>query len=96
MMYQKTAILLAISAINALAADNAYSLDALSVTAYRDEENVFIQPHSIDVKKSAEVNLDQVISQRDLLNSISGVRVEQTNDGSGHMTSVRMPFNTNP
>lgn len=95
-MYKKTAILLAISAINALAADNTYSLDTLSVTAYRDEENVFVQPHSIDVKKSAEVNLDQVVSQRDLLNSISGVRVEQTNDGSGHMTSVRMPLNTNP
>lgn len=95
-MNKKTAIVLALSAIQALAADNAYSLDALSVTAYRDEENVFIQPHSIDVKKSAEVNLDQVVSQRDLLNSISGVRVEQTNDGSGHMTSVRMPLNTNP
>ena len=95
-MHKKTAILLALSAVQALAAENAYSLDALSVTAYRDEENVFIQPHSIDVKKSAEVNLDQVISQKDLLNSISGVRIEQTNDGSGHMTSVRMPLNTNP
>lgn len=96
MMNRKTALLLAWSAIQALAADNAYTLDALSVTAYRDEENVFAQPHSIDVKKVGEVKLDQVVSQKDLLNSISGVRIEQTNDGSGHMTSVRMPLNTNP
>ncbi len=95
-MNKKTAILLAISAIQALATDNAYTLDALSVTAYRDEENVFAQPHSIDVKKASEVKLDQVVSQKDLLNSISGVRIEQTNDGSGHMTSVRMPLSTNP
>jgi outer membrane receptor protein involved in Fe transport len=95
-MNKKTAILLAMSAIQALASDNAYTLDTLSVTAYRDEENVFVQPHSIDVKKASEVRLDQAISQRDLLNSISGVRVEQTNDASGHMTSVRMPLNTNP
>jgi outer membrane receptor protein involved in Fe transport len=95
-MIKKTAIVLAISAIQVLASENAYTLDALSVTAYRDEENVFVQPHSIDVKKSSEVNLDQVVSQKDLLNSISGVRIEQTNDGSGHMTSVRMPLSTNP
>jgi iron complex outermembrane recepter protein len=95
-MKKKTALLLAMSAIQALAVENAYTLDALSVTAYRDEENIFTQPHSIDVKKASEVKLDQVISQKDLLNSISGVRVEQTNDGSGHMTSVRMPLNTNP
>lgn len=95
-MNKKTAIALALGAVQALAAENAYTLDALSVTAYRDEENVFAQPHSIDVKKASEVRLDQVISQKDLLNSISGVRVEQTNDGSGHMTSVRMPLSTNP
>lgn len=95
-MNKKTTILLAISAVQALSADNAYTLDTLSVTAYRDEENVFAQPHSIDVKKASEVKLDQVISQKDLLNSISGVRIEQTNDGSGHMTAVRMPLNTNP
>lgn len=95
-MNKKTAILLALSAINALASDNAYTLDTLSVTAYRDEENIFVQPLSIDVKKNAEVRLDQVVLSKDLLNSISGVRVEQTNDGSGHMTSVRMPLNTNP
>ncbi len=95
-MDQKSAMVLACCAIQALAADTVYTLDAVSVTAYREEENVFLQPHSIDVKKSAEVNLDQVISQKDLLNSISGVRVEQTNDGSGHMTSVRMSLSTNP
>lgn len=95
-MKKRKTILLALSAITALASESTYSLDALSVTAYRDEENVFTQPHSIDVKKTAEVKLDQVISQKDLLNSISGVRIEQTNDGSGHMTSVRMPLNTNP
>lgn len=95
-MNKKTAMVLALSAIKALASDTPYTLDTLSVTAYRDEENVFAQPLSIDVKKSAEVNLDQVVSQKDLLNSISGVRVEQTNDGSGHMTSVRLPLNTGP
>jgi hypothetical protein len=57
-MNKKTAILLALSAINALASDNAYTLDTLSVTAYRDEENIFVQPLSIDVKKNAEVRLD--------------------------------------
>jgi len=95
-MNKKTAILLAWSAIQVVAQENTYTLDTLSTTAYRDEENIFAQPLSIDVKKSAEVKLDQVITQKDLLNSLSGVRVEQTNDGSGHMTSVRMPLNTGP
>jgi hypothetical protein len=55
-MNKKTAILLAMSAIQALASDNAYTLDALSVTAYRDEENVFTQSHSIDVKSNKKSN----------------------------------------
>ncbi|HEX5670214.1 MAG TPA: hypothetical protein VFX66_01660, partial [Sulfuricurvum sp.] len=71
-MHKKTAILLALSAVQVLAAENAYSLDALSVTALREEETVFSQPLSIDVKQSEEIKLDQVVFQKDLLNSISG------------------------
>lgn len=95
-MNKKTAILLVISATQVLAADNAYSLDALSVTALREEETVFSQPLSIDVKQSDEIKLDQVIFQKDLFNSISGVRIEQTGSIIGHKTSIRMPLSTDP
>lgn len=95
-MNHKTTILLALSAIQALAQENTYSLDALSVTALREEETVFSQPLSIDVKQSDEIKLDQVVFQKDLLNSISGVRIEQTGSIIGHKTSIRMPLSTEP
>ena len=95
-MNKKTAILLALSAIQALAADNTFTLDTLSVTALREEESVQSQPLSIATKQANEIELDQVIFQKDLLNSFAGVRIEQTGSIIGHKTSIRMPMTTDP
>jgi outer membrane receptor protein involved in Fe transport len=66
------------------------------VTANREEEMTLDVPASIAVKSEASVALDQANYQRDLFNSIAGVRVTQTGSTIGHMTSIRMPLNTGP
>ena len=71
-------------------------LSPVSITATGIEEKVIEQPLSISKKDESEINLDQVIFQKDLLNSLSGVRIEQTGSVVGHMTSIRMPKNTGP
>lgn len=68
----------------------------ISVTAMGIKESSLEQSLSISTKGSDEISLDQVIFQKDLLNSISGVRIEQTGSVIGHMTSIRMPVNTGP
>ena len=71
-------------------------LDDISVTATREEEKTLDVPASIGVKNQAEIQLDQPNYQRDLFNSIAGVRITQTGSTLGHITSVRMPLNTGP
>jgi len=79
----------------ALLADaTAIEMAPLSVTATGIKESLVEQALSISTKNKAEIELDQVIFQKDLLNSISGVRVEQTGSVIGHMTAIRMPINT--
>ena len=88
---------LAISLItSALLADNIVELAPVSVTATGIDESNIIQPLSVSTKDEKEIKLDQVIYQKDLLNSLSGVRIEQTGSIIGHMTSIRMPMGTSP
>jgi outer membrane receptor protein involved in Fe transport len=79
-----------------LLADSIIEISPISVTATGIEEKVVEQPLSIATKNEAEIKLDQVIFQKDLLNSLSGVRIEQTGSVIGHMTSIRMPVGTGP
>jgi len=95
-MRVKTSMLLSSIAATLIAGESIYTLDSLSVTALRESENIQSQPLSIDVKNIDEISLDQVIFQKDLLNSISGVRIEQTGSIIGHKTSIRMPMGTDP
>jgi len=69
-------------------------LDTISVTANRDEEATLEVPASISVIDQQTISLDQPNYQKDLVNSVSGVRVTQTGSSLGHMTSIRMPLNT--
>jgi len=71
-------------------------LDAISVTANRDEEASLSVPASIGVVDQHSITLDQPNYQKELFNSIAGVRVTQTGSTLGHMTSIRMPLNTGP
>lgn len=86
---------LAISFItSALLANSVVELAPVSVTATGIDESNLEQPLSITSKDQKEIKLDQVIFQKDLLNSLSGVRIEQTGSVIGHMTSIRMPMGT--
>ncbi|PCJ30180.1 MAG: TonB-dependent receptor, partial [Gammaproteobacteria bacterium] len=71
-------------------------LDAVTVTATREEQLVLDQAISIEQKSSDEVQLDKAATQKELLNSIAGVRITQTGSSVGHMTSIRLPVNTGP
>jgi len=86
--------MLGFSSITAMA--DVINLEQISVTGLREEEKVSQQALSISKKSTAEIELDQVIFQKDLLNSISGVRIEQTGSVIGHTTSIRMPSGTGP
>ncbi|WP_457744232.1 TonB-dependent receptor [Sulfurimonas sp.] len=77
-------------------AQSIINITPISVTALGIDESVQEQPLSIATKDKKEIELDQVIFQKDLLNSLSGVRIEQTGSVIGHMTSIRMPINTGP
>jgi outer membrane receptor protein involved in Fe transport len=92
---RKIAISVSVLAIS-LFAESVVEINPISVTATGVEENVLQQPLSIATKGENEIKLDQVIFQKDLLNSLSGVRIEQTGSVIGHMTSIRMPINTGP
>lgn len=90
----KRVIVLALCACNLLAESNVINLEPISVTATGVEESVLDQPLSISTKGEEEVKLDQVIFQKDLLNSLAGVRIEQTGSVIGHTTAIRMPRST--
>lgn len=71
-------------------------LGSITVTATRTKEKKTDVPASIDSKDQREIELDSPILQKELFNSIAGVRVTQTGSTIGHMTSIRMPTNTGP
>ena len=71
-------------------------LDTISITATREEEKTLDIPVSIGVINEPTIELDKPNYQKDLFNSIAGVRVTQTGSTLGHMTSIRMPLNTGP
>lgn len=77
-------------------ADDAISLEGITVTGERGQQSIIEQPVSIGYKKKAEVELDGATNQKELLNSIAGVRITQTGSSIGHMASIRLPTNTGP
>jgi len=93
---KRMGMMLSLLATNLLAEGQIVTLESVSVTALREEEKVVEQPLSISKKGEKEIELDQVIFQKDLLNSMAGVRVEQTTSVIGHKTSIRMPSTTGP
>lgn len=90
---RKKAIALSLLVINLLADSSVIELSPISVVATGDEQSIIEQPLSVTSKSEKEIKLDQVIFQKDLLNSLSGVRVEQTGSVIGHTTAIRMPEN---
>ncbi len=89
-----SAILLSLS--NSLVADDSTVdvLDTISITATRAEEKTLAIPASVGVIDKQKIALDKPNYQKELFNSISGVRVTQTGSTLGHKTSIRMPLNT--
>ena len=72
------------------------TFDDMTVTATRSERSSLELPASIDIKSANEVEVDKASTQRELLNSIAGVRLTQTGSTIGHTTSIRLPQSTNP
>jgi|TARA_B110000908_G_scaffold131241_1_gene154452 iron complex outermembrane receptor protein len=72
------------------------TFDDMTVTATRSERSSLELPASIDIKSASEVEVDKASTQRELLNSIAGVRLTQTGSTVGHTTSIRLPQSTNP
>jgi len=71
-------------------------LDDLTVTGTRSKVSVYEQAASVGAKSGDEVVLDKALTQKELLNSIAGVRITQTGSTIGHMASIRLPNNTSP
>jgi len=71
-------------------------LESMTVTGTRVEQSILDQSLSIGSKNSDEVSLDKATTQKELLNSIAGVRINQTGSVIGHMTSIRLPANVGP
>jgi len=90
---KKTAIVLSLSTVLLLAESQVIDLTPISVVATGIEKSIVEQPLSIATKGEEEIELDQVIFQKDLLNSLSGVHIEQTGSVIGHTTAIRMPEN---
>jgi iron complex outermembrane recepter protein len=78
-----------------LANDSIIELNQISVTQTKQEEQNLVIANSISKKDKNEIDLDQATTQKELLNSLSGVRIEQTSSGIGHTTAIRMPNSTN-
>ena len=70
------------------------TFDDMTVTATRSERSALEVPASIASKSGNEVKADKAVTQRELLNSIAGVRITQTGSTIGHMTSIRLPTGT--
>ncbi len=71
-------------------------IETIVVTATRQNEKNLDVAASIGSKDSEQVELDAAAQQKELFNSIAGVRITQTGSTLGHMTSIRMPLNTGP
>ena len=94
-----TALCLLASSImynQAMAAEQNTDNNTIMVTATRSAETSTDIAASISNKNQDEIKLDQPVLQKELLNSIAGVRITQTGSTIGHMTSIRMPTNTGP
>ncbi len=90
-------VLLVMQPVGVKAQDNSVDqLDAISVTATREEERTLDIPASIGVINEQSIELDKPNYQKELFNSVAGVRVTQTGSTLGHKTSIRMPLNTGP
>ena len=70
------------------------TFDDMTVTATRSERSALEVPASISSKSGDEVKADRASTQRELLNSIAGVRISQTGSTIGHMTAIRLPTGT--
>lgn len=92
----KRGITLSLMCASVLYAEELVNLSDITVTATRVETATVSQALSIEKKDSKEIELDQVVFQKDLLNSLSNVLVTQTTSGVGHMISVRTPISTQP
>lgn len=68
--------------------------DDITVTTTRTERSTLEVPASVLRKSGDEVKADRAVTQRELLNSIAGVRITQTGSNIGHMTSIRLPTGT--
>jgi len=90
----KISLITALCVANSLA--EVINLEPVSVTGLKEEQKILDQPLSISIKDEKEIELDQVIFQKDLFNSMAGVRVEQTTSIIGHKTAIRMPSTTGP
>ena len=93
-MHKAIILLSSFTAISLLAESSVIDLSPISVVGTGIEESVLEQPLSIATKGEKEIKLDQVIFQKDLLNSLAGVRIEQTGSVIGHTTAIRMPSGT--
>ena len=69
-------------------------LENVSVTATRTKEEIAKQARSISKKTGQELQLDQVVFQKDALNSIAGVNITSTGSVIGHTTAIRTPNTT--
>ena len=70
------------------------TFDDMTVTATRSERSALEVPASISSKSGNEVKADKASTQRELLNSIAGVRISQTGSTIGHITAIRLPTGT--
>ena len=95
-MCMRKALMISVAASALFGAESSFEIEPVSVSATGFEQRVVEQPLSIDKREKSDIELDEVIFQKDLLNSVSGVRVEQTGSVIGHMTAIRMPLNTGP
>ncbi len=77
-------------------AEETVVFDDMTVTATRSAKSSLDLPVSIGRKSGDEVELDKSATQKELLNSIAGVRINQTGSTLGHMASIRLPTSTNP
>ena len=88
-MKKKTAILLAMSAIQALAVDNAYTLDTLSVTATKIETPTKDISQSIAVVDEKTIADKNVLNVQEALEGIPGVNVESTTNSPSPRLIIR-------
>lgn len=88
-MDKKIAIVLAMSAINALAADTAYSLDALSVTATKIQTPTKEISQSIAVVDEKTIEDKNVLNIQEAIENIPGVNAESSTNSPSPRLIIR-------